>query len=335
MTTKPPLDFCASLREQLALAGPPAVEMLTGRAPPDTLILLSAVQAAGLLDETTAGSPDLRRLRREILRAAESSAALEAAVAALDPEAQIHELPELPPDEQEDALHRLVALAGLAEAGPPAVRRRIEPALSHLEACAIMDPGRLVALADLSVWLTDQLDLHDEHRAVRLLGHLSETPLLAGLEVDDEATRRTIAALSTSMGLSMVAEWAEKLLGCTRVLADLLPCLEPELRSAPPGSLAGQLPRRMPLYIDPPEYIAVCLFRGEMYLEWSGPPERCPVRVVLDPAGIELAREEETFTRDTVVWSFGWPPPGDVAGLVLHRGGGALRVSLADLQPTS
>jgi hypothetical protein len=329
MTPPQNSDFSASLCHQLELAGPPAIAMLTGRAPPDFMVLLTAMQAAGLLDETTAGTPDLRRLRRELIQAAKNSGVLLSAVEALEPASCFQEITELSPDEQEEALHRIVALAGVAEVGPAEVQRLIDPALSYVEAAAVMEPEGLLGLARIAGWISDQLDLAEGHRATRLLRHIAETPELAAIEFDEAEVRQVIAGLSSTMGHSMLWEWAEKLGDFARNLAVRLREVDGVLCASQEEQPRSEVfPERIRLHHDHLEEVSLCLHAGEMLLEWMGPPELCPTRAELTPEGGDLKQEPETFVAGTVLWSFDWPPPGDVRAVALHRDGGPLLVPL-------
>ena len=329
MTHPQPVDFHTSLRDQLEQTGPLAMGMLCGHAPPDFMILLSALQAAGLLDETTAGTPELRRLRRELIHAAAESDLPLAAVEALEPAAHFQEIAAMAPDEQEETLHQIVALAGVAEVVPPAVQRLLDPALSYVEAAALMEPEHLVKLAPLAGWISDQLDLDRDHRAARLLRHIAETPELAAIEFDEAHVRQTIAALSNTMGHSMLWEWADKFKDIAPGLAAFLQKVDAVLVCAIDEQPRSEVfPERILLHDGVEEEVSLCMHAGEMFLEWDGPPELCPTRAQLQPDGSDLEREAETFVAGTALWVFDWPPPGEVVAVALHRAGGPLVVPL-------
>ncbi len=110
MSTDTPADYRASLREQLAVAGPAALDMLNGSAALDVPTLVAAAQAAGLLDHVTVGEPALRTLRRQLVEAIRRSPLLEAALEQLDLSATAYKMTGLDLDDQQEVV-ALVARA--------------------------------------------------------------------------------------------------------------------------------------------------------------------------------------------------------------------------------
>ncbi len=331
MNTQDRADYQSTLREQLSQAAPAALEMLAGSAPLDPVILLAAAQAAGLLDRTTVGEPELRQLREALVEALRASDMLSQALGYLELGPGRYALEGSEPHEREETLHQLVALAALSEVGPPSVGEGVEAALCFAEGTALLEPQEAASLAPLAGWMADQLGLDDEHRVSRLLRVFEDAALAEDIALDEAALRRGMAAAAANLRRSRLAAWIDKLAQCARKLAEGLRHAEPQVAQCAADQPRSQaIPARNKLSTQDGEELFLTVHGGSVFLEWDGPPQRRPERATLEPAGVELLPETELFEEGTRLWSMGWPPAQAVEYVVLHRTGGSTRVELAD-----
>ena len=331
MSTQQSADFRATLREQLAVAGPAALEMLAGAAPLDAAILIAAAQAAGLLDHVTVGEPALRSLRSELVDALARSSRVALALDQLELSTAAYTLDVDVLDDQQETLHQLVSLAGLAEALPEALAVRVEAPLVLAEGTALMAPDRVAPLAPLAAWLSDQLDLDDGHRVHLLLSAVEDAVVGCEAALDEAAMARGMAAAAARARRPRLAAWIELL---SRISPGLV---EPfHHGGALVARCAAEQPRteahpvRVEIESSDPEGLYLTAHDRRLFLEWDGPEGRAPERATLEPGGIELEEEQELFEPGTRLWSMSLPPATSVRRVRLHRGGGWREVAFGE-----
>jgi len=323
-------DYRQCLRQQLEIAGPAALEMLAGTAELDVSILIPAAQAAGLLDHDTVGEPTLRRLRRELVAALASSPVVERALDALDLSASAYTLEGCSLDDQQDLLHQLVGLAGLAELLPAALADRLEGPLMQAEGATMIAPDGVAALAPLAAWLADQLDLDDEHRVNLLLSAFEEAAMAGDVVLDEPALARGMAAAAASFRRTQLSAWLDKLAQISPWIADRFRQEQPLVAQCSDGQSRAQAsPVRVRIAATADEEVYLTSHGGQLFLEWDGPAERAPDRATLEPSGAQLQPEQELFAAGTLLWSLGWPPPRAQSCVALHRGDERREVPLA------
>ena len=331
MSTNTPADYRASLREQLAVAGPAALDMLNGAAVLDVSTLMAAAQAAGLLDHVTVGEPALRTLRRQLVEAMRRSSLVEAALEQLDLSSTAYAMEGLELDDQQEILHQLVGLAGLAQVLPEALADRLEAPLVQAEGTALANPELVAPLASMAGWIADQLDLDDDHRVNLLLSAIEESALADEVVLDEPALARGMAAAGASFRRTRLSAWIDTFTQIGPWIADRLRQDEPLVAHCAddqPRSEANPVRVRIASMDD--EELYLTSHSGRLFLEWDGPSERAPERVTLEPSGGDLQAEEQLFEEGTRLWSLGWPPSDvHVRCLVLHRGDERCEVSLA------
>jgi len=330
MSTNLPVDYRQSLQEQLAVAGPLALEILDGAADLDVSILMAAAQAAGLLDHDTVGDRALRTLRRELVDALARSPVTPQAIDALELSTAAYAFDGLSLDDQQELLHQLVGLAGLAEALPDALAERLEAPLMQTEGTALTAPDQLVALAPLAEWFADQLDLDDEHRVNLLLSAFEDAALADEVVLDEPALARGMAAAAASFRRTRLSAWIDRFAQVGPWIADRLQQDEPLVaHCAADEPRADANPVRVRISATPEEELFLTSHGGRLYLEWDGPSGLAPERAILEPSGVQLEAEDEVFEEGTRLWCLGWPPGQPVRSVVLHRGGERREVALA------
>jgi hypothetical protein len=209
MSTDTPADYRASLREQLAVAGPAALDMLNGSAALDVPTLVAAAQAAGLLDHVTVGEPALRTLRRQLVEAIRRSPLLEAALEQLDLSATAYKMTGLDLDDQQEVLHQLIGMAGLVQILPEALAERLEAPLILAEGTALASPELVASLASMAGWIADQLDLDADHRVSLLLSAFEDAALTDEVVLDESALARGMAAAGASFRRTRLSAWID------------------------------------------------------------------------------------------------------------------------------
>lgn len=321
MNTDPVMAWREALRDDLRVAGPPAVQMLDGDLPLDPTALLAALQAAGLLDEATAGDPELARLRDHLVHAVRRRPErVDEALRALDLDIGLAAA-----EDRVDALHAVVALGGLANALPPGrARARVEDALAREEAeVALLDDGD-AELAEAAARIADALDLAEDHPLATILALLAEPAPAPSEAAFAEGVRRAEARLFPSL----LDAWVTRL---TRLPGELGAWVrgvaaQPVLAFGGAGEPEPIPERRLLARTDEAE---VCLLRigGSLAIEWAGEGAP-PVGAVLNPGATALA-SAPALVGGSAVWLFGAPPDGAPSVTLLFGDRAPWRVELA------
>lgn len=315
MTIEPVLEWRDALRDDLRLAGPAAIRMLSGTLAPDPLVLLPALQAAGLLDQETCGEPDLAALRSTLLGAAYREAdRLAAVVEEVDLAVGL-----LHAEDRIDALHRLVALGGLANALPPGrARRAVEDALACEEAdLALADLGD-EDLLQVAILISDALDLDADHPLSRVLPLLTAVAQVPGEEAFAAGVRSAEAVLFAPR----LEQWAARLSERVRAwVAGLVQ--QPALALGGAGDLTPIPERRVVAETALEELCLLCV-GDELAIEWVGDgPAPTSARL-----GERALLPLPTLVPGSAIWTLG-DPSGDAMVVTLEFPGRALVVDLA------
>ena len=290
------MDYRRALRDELAVAGTPAVAMLAGTSPLDPIVVMSALKAAGLLGERGSGQPELWRQLERGARGPLMGRVLD--LVAREPEA-----PE--GDDPDERLLAIVALAGVAAMTGGAHRERLDMALAGVEAEGALSGGHEPALAEYACALMDALDLDAEHPAAQLLGVFASAPVP---ELEGAFARgRTRAANGLFPGL--LARWVLRLRGVNSQFADWV-----EAQAATPilafadDELPAPIPQRR--LVAARADAEVCLLRrgDDLVLEWLG-DGAAPTGAFLGDDGRPLERAE-SLVEGAVSWRLGEPPVG-------------------------
>ena len=266
-----PLAYRTALREELRLAGPLAMEMLWGRASIDPIVVLTAAKAAGLLPLEPG---DLRAG----VAAAAGLASLGEALDAVSLDLSLQD---------EEDLHALLALAGVAAVARGEPHARLEDALARAEADIATSDSQDATVATLALSLRDTLDLDDDHPAARLL------ELIASPPVPD--LHRAPAPIR--------AAWIAKLQG--QVATFLAAQNRPVPAYAADDALPAMADRHV-LATGDGEEIGLLVVGEDVWIEWAGDGPAPPHGAELN--GVPLAPRPSV--SGNAAWSLGAPPTG-------------------------
>jgi len=314
--------YLQAMVEQLRVAAPQALAILREQAPRDATILMAAVEAASLLREAAWLETADRALVYQVLEATRSSAAMAWLVGdALDLGGCAS-----PPDDEpalEGWLDQLVALASIAPYLPDGARQRVDVVLDEARAVGFTDPERVAALSDGAAFMSDALDLSDEHPVAALLRDLAAARDLVAVPVPTQVLQARLARTAQALrrdGLRVsVACLAASFGDAARWLQAQLD--QPGLALAADGDVLPPSRRFLLGRVRGGEFCLV-LHGGRLLVEWAaddtpapqeiatsaGPlvsarplVEGCPCwDLALDQADTPLVRLELTFADGTV-----------------------------------
>jgi hypothetical protein len=337
MTPRPTATrgYRARLAQQLELVGPTALEMLAETTPVDPTLLMAALEAATLLSDHTTPTA-VAPLRAQVLREVERSSVVDRLVREHLSPAPL-DWPDHDPLEREARVQELVALAGLRTLVSSSERWRLDHILDDATASFELYPESFADLAEVAIYLDDELDLAPSHTVSAFLDALRLTAVVADEPIEEAAFEAAFqaarASVSTSDSSTLATKWSELWAGFGQRVRQLVEAVEaqPALALAADGSDETAVPReRIVLWRgDGRGELNLVAADHELQVEWFGQPgDASPDRVEL----VDLVLQEvESPLLGARLWRVPKTPPNAPFKLVLSFGDDQVRVQAREV----
>jgi hypothetical protein len=312
--------------EQLELTGPPAVGMLEGTAPVDPLVVMSALEACGLVDARRLAG-DALRVHRNLVALAHTSDLLAAVLAQVDLRPEVVDLAHASDeDDLEVRLDALVALAGVHVVLPDRLSARTLGVLERNWTWAALHPHRALVLVSAAESHQAALDLPATHPVHALLESVLEAEVELArppLNVDwDRAVLEAERALFPAPWKVFAATLAEQWRKLGELLTDDSGSVTPAYASS---GQSTEYPQET-IQLRKREELAIRRVGRNLQLLWAGDG---PLPSSATLSGRPL-RAAPAPVPGTAAWWLESPPDSRLAAFAVHWPGREWRVVVGE-----